>query len=162
MNSGMPYPASASTAFAENFVVWVTTLGAIAFAAAVLAYWTWAWLAPDARVATIDLAPRVATTRVADRLFGSPSAAATAIAAGPVQLLGIIATPHARQRGAARALLRIDGETHTVAEGQQLAGVRIVTIARDHLVVERDGRRETLSWPTAMPIATPSATSIAR
>jgi aspartyl protease family protein len=46
--------------------------------------------------------------------------------------------------GSKAALLLIDGEARTVPVGQSVAGVRLVSLDEDRVVVEVDGRRQTL------------------
>src|SRR4051812_41285708 len=79
------------TNFAQSALVFAATLSAVLLLAAVLAYWTWVWLAPRS-------APRV---RAADEvqlrvdaaysLFGGARRSAAAPAALAIKVLGVVA-----------------------------------------------------------------------
>jgi general secretion pathway protein C len=126
----------------------VLTLAALGLLAVVLAYWTWAWLAPTPE-------PRLPVNAVADNqvgaagtLFGiAPARAAVAAPTGiAIRLLGVVA---AAAGHAGYALLQLDAKPMlAVREGAEFApGVVLQQVASDHIVLERAGVRETQALP---------------
>lgn len=83
-------------------------------------------------------------------------AAAPAPPAPPPTLVGIAAG-----KGGAVVLLKTaGGETVQAAAGEEIEGWRVVSIARDHALVEQGGRRENLGFDfnnKPLPAAGPSA-----
>lgn len=71
---------------------------------------------------------------------------AAAATSSAVRLTGVVAASGGR-RG--HAVLRLDGKrTVAVLEGEDVEpGVRLVEVHADHIVLERNGARETLTWP---------------
>jgi general secretion pathway protein C len=65
---------------------------------------------------------------------------------GAVRLMGVVAASEGR-RG--HAVLRLDGKrTLAVLQGEELEpGLRLAEVHVDHIVLERNGARETLAWP---------------
>jgi general secretion pathway protein C len=127
------------TASAANFA-------ALALLGVVLAYWTWVWLAPAAAArapAALDTASNASS---AGGLFGSAKQAAGAAASGSIRLIGVVAASGER-RG--HALLRLDAKkTVAVLQGEDVEpGLRLAEVHADHIVLERNGVRETLAWP---------------
>jgi general secretion pathway protein C len=124
---------------------WIANCAAAALLGVVLAYWSWAWLAPPAAArapAVLELATGGSST---SGLFGKAQQAAPA-AAGNVQLMGVLAASGGR-RG--HAVLRLDGKkTLAVLQGEEVEpGVRLAEVRADGVVLERNGARETLAWP---------------
>ncbi len=151
-----------SSTVAQSVVVSVATLTAVIVTGFLAAHWTWLWLAPQpvlrAPVATDSGAPMAA----AGALFGvqqrdSNALAPTGIA---IRLLGIVAASGAK-RGYAVVQLEAK-DIIAVAEGADLSpGIRLAEIGTDRVILERDGRRETLTWPeskstTASPMLRPN------
>jgi general secretion pathway protein C len=162
---------------AQTVLVSLLTLAAVVLLGWVLAYWTWAWLAPRAE-------PRVEATAVqsggvasAGAVFGTlprkqETAAPTGIA---IRLLGVAAASSGR-RGYAVVQLEAK-QILAVREGEDVApGIRLAEVHADHVILERNGGRETLAWPekktsassapqaavpspprAAVPVAVPSA-----
>jgi general secretion pathway protein C len=126
----------------------LATLAALALLGVVLAYWTWAWLAPPAAARAPAAAEAAAAASSAGGLFGNakqgPGAAASA--AGSVRLMGVVAATAGR-RG--HAVLRLDAKkTLAVLQGEEIEpGLRLAEVHVDHIVLERNGARETLAWP---------------
>jgi general secretion pathway protein C len=126
----------------------LATLAALALLGVVLAYWTWAWLAPPAAARAPAVAEAAAAASSAGGLFGNakqgPGAAAPA--AGSVRLMGVVAATAGR-RG--HAVLRLDAKkTLAVLQGEEIEpGLRLAEVHVDHIVLERNGARETLAWP---------------
>lgn len=138
---------------AQTAVVLLTTFAALALLGLVLAYWTWAWLAPrpepHAQPAARPDTRAPDPTPGAYVLFGGTGrsgAAPAAGTAGTVRLLGIVATSGGRP---GYAVLRLDGkQTLAVPQGAEVEpGLRLADVQVDHVVLERNGARETLAWP---------------
>jgi general secretion pathway protein C len=132
--------------FFQTAAVFAFTLAALALLGMVLAYWTWAWFAPRAEprmpLASVD----AGSTAAAGQVFGQAardSAAPTGIA---MRLLGIVAASRGRQ---GNAVVQLDGkQILAVTEGGDVApGIRLAEVHPDHVVLERGGARETLTWP---------------
>ena len=126
----------------------LATLSALVLLGAVLAYWSWAWLAPAAAPrapAAVEVEGRPSS---AGGLFGSvkhgPGAAAAA--SNAVRLMGIVAASGGRP---GHAVLRLDAKkTVAVLQGEDVEpGLRLAEVHTDHIVLERNGARETIAWP---------------
>ncbi len=133
----------------QSAVVWTATAIALLLCAGVLAYWSLIWLAP-APIARTAPAPASGSDSVAARtLFGAATAATgRARESMPISLVGIVAES-ARKRG--YAVVRIGAEpARTVRGGDTLApGLKLLEVHANHLVIDRDGTREVLTWPAA-------------
>lgn len=137
------------SSLAQTAVVSLVTLAALVLLGVVLAYWTWAWLAPRpeprAQAATESGGVRIAS---ANGLFGSAQrdqniAAPTGIA---IKLLGVVAASGGR-RGYAIVQLEAN-QILAVREGGDVApGIRLAEVHADHVILERSGAREMLAWP---------------
>ena len=136
----------------QTAVVLLATFGALALLGLVLAYWSWAWLAPRPEPGALA-APQadgraIALSQASLALFGGARADgnAAAPAAGSIRLLGIVA---ATGNQAGYAVLRLDGkQTVAVAQGAEVEpGLRLVEVQVDHIVLVRNGGREKLAWP---------------
>ncbi len=126
----------------------VLTLAALALLGIVLAYWTWAWFAPRPEPRALVSAETGGRTAAAAALFGraqrgANAAAPTGIA---VKLLGVVAASPGR-----RGYALVESEPRQVivaSEGQDIGpGLRLAEIHADHVVLERNGARETLALP---------------
>ena len=127
------------TASAANFA-------ALALLGAVLAYWSWIWLAPAA-AARAPAAPQAASSAsTATGLFGSAKQGSAAAASGSIRLIGVVAASGGR-RG--HAVVRLDGKkTVAVLQGEEIEpGLRLAEVHSNHIVMERSGAREVLAWP---------------
>ncbi|MHB8667860.1 MAG: type II secretion system protein N [Burkholderiales bacterium] len=153
---------------AQTVLVSSLTLAAVALLGAVLAYWTWAWFAPRAEPRMEPSALQSGSVASAGGLFGtvprSQAAAPTGIA---IKLLGVVAASGGR-RG--YAVVQLEGkQILAVHEGEDIApGIRLAEVDADHVILERNGVRETLAWPqrpgsaaAAAAIAQPSAAQAA-
>jgi general secretion pathway protein C len=122
----------------------IANLAATALLGVVLAYWSWAWLAPSAAARAPALAQTPGGSASASGLFGAARQAAAPT--GNVQLMGVIAASGER-RG--HAVLRLDGKkTLAVLQGDEVEpGLRLAEIHAGGIVLERNGARETLAWP---------------
>lgn len=139
---------SVRSSLAQSSLVFLTTLGALIVLGFVLAYWTWAWFGPKVEPRAPALAAGVATPLAASAygLFGHPQRQATVPTGLDIRLLGVMAAT----RGASGyAVLEVDGK-HVVAlrRGENIApGIRLAEVYPDHVVLERHGMMETLTWP---------------
>lgn len=151
------------SSFAQTAVVSLATFAALALLGLVLAYWTWAWLAPRpeplAQAAVQAGGRTVGPTQAAYGLFGSArpdrsGAAPTEIA---VRLLGVVAATRGRD---GYAVVQLDArEILAVREGGDITpGIRLAEVHPDHVILARNGARESLAWPqkrTSAASATP-------
>ncbi|MGP1676054.1 MAG: type II secretion system protein N [Burkholderiales bacterium] len=133
------------------------TLVAVALLGAVLAYWTWAWFAPRAEPRVEAAAAQSSSVASAGAVFGkvprNQVAAPTGIA---IKLLGVVAASIGR-RGYAVVQLEAK-QVLAVHEGEDVApGIRLAEVHPDHVILERNGVRETLSWPEKKGSASPLA-----
>jgi general secretion pathway protein C len=147
---------------AQTVLISSLTLVAVALLGAVLAYWTWVWFAPRA-------VPRMETSSVqsgsvaaAGGIFGrvprnQAAAAPTGIA---IKLLGVVAASGGR-RG--YAVLQLEAkQILAVHEGEDVApGIKLAEVHADHVILERNGVRETLAWPQR-PGSTPASAQVDR
>jgi general secretion pathway protein C len=96
-------------------------------------------------------------------LFGSiPKDGSTPAPTGiAVRLLGVVAAIEGRD---GYAIVVLDGKQIVAArEGQDIApGIRLAEVATDHVVLDRNGVRESLAWPEKTPVAEPPAQRINR
>jgi general secretion pathway protein C len=124
------------------------TLAALALLGVVLAYWSWAWFAPSPAPRAPSAVQPGARASTAAGLFGAApqGAGAAAMGAGALRLMGVVAA--AAGRGG-QAVLRLDGKRSlAVLEGEDIApGLRLAEVHADHIVLERNGARETLALP---------------
>lgn len=127
----------------------VATVAALALLGLVLAYWSWAWLAPQSEPRTQALqthAGAAATAQAASALFGIPKRDRSGAypTASALSLLGVVAASGNRS---GYAVLRLDAkQTIAVHEGGEIEpGVRLVEVHARSVVLERSGVRETLA-----------------
>ena len=135
---------------AQTTAVTLVTLAALALFALVAAYWTWEWFAPRPEPRAQAAANTGSSVVAANGLFGNlelkrdrNSASPTGIA---IRLLGIMAATSGRS---GYAVIQLEPrKILAVREGDDIApGIRLAEIATDHLILERGGTRETLTWP---------------
>jgi general secretion pathway protein C len=124
----------------------LATLVALALLGVVLAYWSWEWLAPPPAPRAPAAVELAAGTSTAGRLFRTVKEGAGAPASGAVRLMGVVAGSGSRP---GHAVLRLDSKkTVAVLQGQDIEpGLRLAEVHVDHVVLERNGARETLAWP---------------
>lgn len=147
--------------FAQTAAVSCVTLAAVALLGWVLAYWTWAWLAPRSEPRAQATVQTGGGVEAAYGLFGSAQrdrngASPTGIA---VRLLGVAAASAGR-RG--YAVVQLDAkQILAVHEGEDIApGIRLAEVRADHVILERNGTRETLTWPKKQTSVNPPAPQI--
>jgi general secretion pathway protein C len=121
---------------------------ALALLGALLAYWSWTWFGP----APAPRAPSAATAAVsasaAGALFGAVKQGAATAGSGAIRLMGVVAATGDR-RG--HAVLRLDGkQTVAVLQGEDIEpGLHLAEVHADHVVLDRNGARESIAWPEA-------------
>jgi general secretion pathway protein C len=136
------------SSLAQTAVVSLLTLAALALFGFVLAYWTWIWFAPRAEpraeVATVGTGSLASAGLVFGRVERNKNTAApTGIA---IKLLGVVAASGGR-RGYAVVQLEAK-QILAVHEGEDVTpGLRLAEVHPDHVILERGGVRETLTWP---------------
>lgn len=146
---------------AQTALVSAISIVALMLLALVLAYWTWAWMAPrpEPRLqASLQASTRLSA---AGTLFGvvQQGRDANVVTGLAISLLGVVAGVGGEQ---GYALIRLDAnKTVSVPAGADIApGIRLVQVHADHVIVERNGLREILAWPergnSALPL-TPDA-----
>jgi general secretion pathway protein C len=151
----MQQPLLDRSSFVQTAIIVLVTSVAAAMLGLVLAYWAWVIFAPSVE-------PRGTVSEPSGRATSAGSLFGTAQKDGipqtmtglAIKLLGVAATSRA-QRG--YAVLQLDGrESRVVAEGEEVSpGVRLAEIHPDHVVLERDGTRETLAWPAKAVVVSP-------
>ena len=155
-NRSMPQISLEHSRLAQTVIVSAVMLASLMLLGFVLAYWTWVWLAPRVEprqeIAT-DLAGRPAQ---ANALFGSVQrngnlVATTGIA---IKLFGVMAAPAGKGQRS-YAVLQLDGkQSLAIHEGEDISpGVRLVEVHSDHVILERKGVREKLTWPEKNTVA---------
>ena len=152
----------ARSSVAQSVLVSLLTLATVALLGAVLAYWTWAWFAPRAEPRLEPAAAQSGSVASAGAVFGTvprnqAAAAPTGIA---IKLLGVVAASGGR-RG--YAVVQLDAkQILAVHEGEDVApGIRLAEVHADHVMLERNGVRETLAWPEKRVTAAPAARTTA-
>jgi len=152
----------ARSSLAQSVLVSLLTLATVALLGAVLAYWTWAWFAPRAEPRLEPAAAQSGSVASAGAVFGTvprnqAAAAPTGIA---IKLLGVVAASGGR-RGYAVVQLEAK-QILAVHEGEDVApGIRLAEVHADHVMLERNGVRETLAWPEKRVTAAPAARTTA-
>jgi general secretion pathway protein C len=150
------------SSLAHSVVVSLLTLAAVALLGWVLAYWTWAWFAPRAEPRVEATAVQGGSVASAGAIFGTvprklETAAPTGIA---IRLLGVAAASRGR-RGYAVVQLEAK-EILAVQEGEDVApGIRLAEVHADHVILERNGVREMLTWPERKTSASPAPQAVA-
>ena len=146
------------TEFAQTAVIAVVTIAALALLGLVGAYWTWQWLAPRPEPHGPVQAETGGQIASALELFGRTQKDATAPAPTgiAIRLLGVVAAVEGRD---GFAIVVLDGKQIVATrEGQDIGpGIQLAKVASDHVVLERNGVRETLAWPEKTPTAEPAA-----
>jgi general secretion pathway protein C len=147
---------------AQTAVVSLLTLAAVGLFGFVLAYWTWTWFAPRAEPRAEVAAVGTGSLATAGLAFGRVernmnAAAPTGIA---IRLLGVVAASGGR-RGYAIVQLEAK-QILAVLEGEDVTpGLRLAEVHPDHVILERGGVRETLTWPQQKRVAGAGAAAAA-
>lgn len=142
------------TEFAQTAVITVVTIAALALLGLVGGYWTWQWFAPRPEPHVQAQAEAGGQIASAMELFGSVqrevnAPASTGIA---IRLLGVVAALEGRD---AYAIVVLDGrQIVATRKGEDIApGITLAEVAPDHVVLDRNGVRESLAWPEKAPAA---------
>lgn len=144
----------------QTLLVSVLTTAALALLCVVTASWFWLWLAPPSEAPAAVASPTALSLEAAYGVFGGGRGdslgnvqagtivnnnvpAATGLA---IRLLGIVA---AEGDGEDYAVVELEpGTIIAIREGEEFApGIHLTEVGTDHLVLERGGVRETLTWP---------------
>ncbi len=133
--------------FAQSALVYAVTLATLMLLCAILAYWTWAWLAPRPTSvvrAADEVQPRL---DAAYTLFGGARRTSTAAVAAPtIRILGVVAASGGKS---GYAIVQLDSNRVLAArEGTDIApGIRLAQVQAGQIILERNGMRETLALP---------------
>ena len=139
----MRHTLSAPLRVAESIGVVALTLAAVVALGAVLAYWTWALLAPRP-ASPAPAAVQTPALESAYRLFGG-ARAASAPAQATFALIGVAASSAV---GQGHAIVHNGVRTVVVRAGEEAApDVRVTEVHPTHIVLDRGGRLETLELP---------------
>lgn len=138
--------ALARTIPAQSLFASLAMLAALALLALVLAYWTWAWLAPRQEPRSAAVAAVAPRLEQAGRLFGGAPSAQAAPTGLAIELLGVAAESG---DSPGYAVLRLEAKRAVaVREGSDIEpGIKLVEVHPHHVVLERGGVRETLAFP---------------
>ena len=153
----MPHIPTDRSNVAQTALVYAVNLAALTLLAGMLAYWGSIWLAASDRAADAQPGSQTVAHTVpgagtsgsaANDLFGiaqreQNSTAATSVT---INLLGVVADAEGRK---GYAVLRVDEKQILAApEGEDIApGVVLAEVHPYHVVLERNGLRETLALP---------------
>lgn len=145
LSSLIATPARNSEQQSRADFIW-RSIGIIVFAA-LLAKWTWIFIAPkDAALPTTAAWKK---TSDVDQLFGVVPAAETSSSSslGNVQLVGVFAHPTE-----GFAVLSVEGKQVGVGLGELVtAGARLVETQADHVLIERGGIKSRINLATVKP-----------
>ena len=124
----------------------VAHFAALALLGVVLAYWSWVWLAPASAARAPAVPETASSASSAAGLFGSAKQGPGVATASSIRLMGVVAASGERP---GHAVLRLDvKKTVAVLQGEDIEpGLRLAEVHVDHVVLERNGARETLAWP---------------
>jgi general secretion pathway protein C len=151
------------TDFLQTAIATALTFAALVLLAIVLAYWTWAWLAPRTEPRLQPAPAAAAPAQGAEGLFGRAHSdrSAGAPAGIAIRLLGV-ASATGSQSG--YAVLRLNGsQTVVIREGGEVEpGIRLTQVRSDHVLLERAGVQQTLAWPEKGSAAAAAAPPVAR
>lgn len=124
------------------------TVAAVALFALTAAYWTWQWLTPRSAPRAPAVPVEIRHVTSAAGLFGTAllETGSAASAGIEIRLLGVMAATAGKN---GYAVLRIEPrQIITVREGRDIVpGIQLAEVAIDHVILQRDGIRQTLSWP---------------
>ena len=133
---------------AQTAVVSLVTLTALVMLGWVLAYWTWTWFAPRPEPRVQSATTPGGGVGSAQGLFGTLQrnqnvAAPTGIA---IKLLGVMAAAGGRH---GYAVVQLEArQILAVREGEDIApGIQLAEVHPDHVILVRNGIRESLAWP---------------
>ena len=154
----MPQISFERSSLAQTSFVSLATIAALLSLGFVLAYWTWAWFAPGVEPRAPGIAAGNGTQQIASagNLFGSRQRGGNALAPTgiDIKLHGVMAAAGGKS---GYAVLQLDGKRDlAVREGQDIApGIRLAEVRPDHVILERNGVRESLAWPKKDTPASP-------
>jgi general secretion pathway protein C len=136
------------TELIQSAVIAGVTIATLALLGSVAGYWTWIWLAPPLEPSVRTQAAPASQIASAVGLFGNMKGGEnlTAPTGISIRLLGIVAATEGRD---AFAVVVLDGKqiVATREGGDIAAGIRLAEVTADHVVLDRNGVRESLAWP---------------
>jgi general secretion pathway protein C len=142
------------TEVAHAAAITAVNIAALALLALTGAYWTWQWFAPRAEPplpAQVDQGGQIAA---ALELFGAIKREdiAPVSTGNAIRLLGVVAANEGRD---AYAIVVLDGkQIIATRRGDDIVpGLRLAEVAPDHVVLDRNGVRESLALPEKPPSA---------
>ncbi len=138
----------ARSGVAETACVAVVTLAAVLLLGMVLAYWTWAVFAPRPEPQLPAAPEQRVNLESIKTLFGIAQQGPSTVTPNGtmVRLLGVAAATRGR-RGYA-VVQPEGGRIIGVREGEDIApGLRLAEVRPRHIILMRNGSRETLAWP---------------
>lgn len=145
----------------QTLLVSTLTTAALALLCVVAASWFWLWLAPPPEAPAAIAPPTAMSLEAGYGIFGGGrEGSASGVQAGDaendnvapaatglaIRLLGIVA---AEGDGEDYAVVELEpGTIIAIRAGEEFApGIHLQEVGNDHLVLERGGVRETLTWP---------------
>ena len=135
-------------ALTRNAPVALANVAALALLGVVGAYWTWQWFAPRPEPQSAVQVEAGGQIGPALELFGSVprERIVTAATGNAIRLLGVVAAKEGRD---AYAIVVLDGKEIVAARrGDEIApGIGLAEVEPDHVVLDRNGVRESLAWP---------------
>lgn len=136
------------TQFAQSAAVTVVNLAALGLLGLTGAYWTWQWFAPQPQAPSPVQADAGGQIASALEVFGIVQRESGVLASTgtAIRLLGVIAAAEGRE---AYAIVVLDGKQIIAArKGKEIVpGLLLAEVAADHVVLDRNGVRESLAWP---------------
>ena len=142
------------TQLAQSAAVTVVNIAALALLGLAGGYWTWQWFAPQPEPPSPVQADAGGQIASALELFGTVQRESSALAptGTAIRLLGVIAATEGRE---AFAIVVVDGKQIIAArKGKEIVpGITLAEVAPDHVVLDRNGVRESLAWPEKGPAA---------
>jgi len=139
--------------FLQTLMVSLATFASLLLFGFLMAHWTWIWFAPRSELAAPPLLQTTGRISDAYQLFGNAQQNSAGIAlagqastTSAIRLLGIVAASEGHN---GYAVVQIQaGDILALREGENIApGIRLAAVASDHLILERSGTRENLTWP---------------
>ncbi len=143
--------------FVQTIVILLATMTSLTLLSLVMAHWTWVWVVPSSESPAYQTVQTGVSTEAAFHLFGATEKSAddsvlighalvgNVSAGGGIRLLGIVAATTGHSGYAVVQLASKD--IVALREGEDIApGLRLTEVSADHLILERSGIRETLTW----------------
>lgn len=140
------------TEFAQTAAVTAVNVAALALLGLIGGYWTWQWIAPQPELRSPAQAEPGGQIASALELFGTiqREGIAPASTGNAVRLLGVVAAIEGRDAYA--IVILDDKQIIATRRGEDIVpGIRLAEVAPDHVVLDRNGVRESLALPEKAP-----------